>query len=99
VAAVGPYDELCPEYALLARRRHGFCTDYAITVPQERRHPSPVEDLDAGGRCGILQKAVEPRPTGTVLGSTGWKLDVHEGVVLSQPYDTCGRRDRPDRLA
>jgi hypothetical protein len=46
-----------------------------------------------------LQETVEPRSAGTVFSSAAGKLNVDEGVVLSQPHDVRGRRHRADCVA
>ena len=46
-----------------------------------------------------MQETVEPPPARTVFGSVAGKLDVDEGVVLSQPHDMRRRRHRADCVA
>jgi hypothetical protein len=58
-----------------------------------------VKELDASRYGRILQETVEPRSARTVFSPAAGKLNVDEGVVLSQPHDVRRRRHRADCVA
>jgi hypothetical protein len=99
MTAVGSDDEARAKDVLLARRSGGTDSDDAISLSHKGGHPCLIKDVNARGRCCILQETVEPLPTGTVLSSVTGKPDVDKGIVLSQSDDVRRRCHRADCIA
>ena len=99
MTAVGSDNEPRPDHLLLTGRSCGSHSDHAVFLSHECGHSRLVTNLDTCRRCRILQETVEPPSARTVLSSVTGKLDVDEGVVLSQPHDARRRCLRADCLA